>query len=297
MVTSPPKPLLKQLWEFIRRPTFPALSVQPLRQTCSELNQLFWLSLAVRFLLSIPLIWATTQAGLDNQLPTLFEGVSVLWVLTLGAVLIPFFEEVLFRLFLRPSPLNLVGTLLPVLYLLGIPLVTVMPGSILARAWLLLTLIVGAVLYLIVKKYYSVWRVEQFYSRRMAPLYYGSSILFGFVHVFNFAGIERYFYLSPLIMLPYAIFGLLLGYVRIKHGFQWAVVLHAVNNAYAFLPLVMMYGLTGTVEAETLTRQDPQPAAVVAGLMIVVWAIGSLWMMFSTCRHLFREVRRYRPDV
>ncbi|MGF1524653.1 MAG: CPBP family intramembrane glutamic endopeptidase [Leptolyngbyaceae cyanobacterium] len=113
-------------------------------------------------------------------------------------------------------------------------------------------------------------------------------------HVFNFAGIQQHFYLSPLIMLPYTVIGLVLGYVRIQYGFQWAVGLHAVNNAYAFLPFVIFYGLTGSSDMSNVAAETPQIGAVFASLIVIAWGIGSLWMMVWTCRHLWRDFKRYQ---
>ncbi|MEL6381948.1 MAG: CPBP family glutamic-type intramembrane protease [Cyanobacteria bacterium J06626_18] len=306
MINSPRKPLLLQFWDYIRKPTYPPLRAQPLRQTLSEVSQLFWFSLLVRLLLSIPLMWAVSAAGMDNQLTAAFEGMPVLLILGLGALLIPVIEELWFRLFLRPSPINLVGALLAIAYLVGVQLLPILSESSLAAAlsgnnqwvspWGVLFLIVlGSFgLYLLVKRYYNPRHAEQFYSKNIAYLYYASSLLFGFIHVFNFAGIWQHFYLSPLIMLPYTVIGLVLGYIRIQHGFQWAVGLHAVNNAYAFLPFVIVYGLTGSTDMSDLSTATPTIESVVATLIVVVWGIGSLWMMIATCRRLWRDYRRYQ---
>ena len=304
-MTSPQKPLLLRFWDYILKPTYPSLSTQPLRCILGEVSQLFWFSLLVRLLLSIPMIWAISAAGMDEQLSDAFEGMPVLLILGLAALLIPLIEELWFRLFLRPSPINLVGALLAIAYLLGIQLfpwlseanlVPLLSGN---NRWispwgiLFLTVLGSFGLYLLVKRYYNSRCAEQFYSKNIAYLYYASSLIFGFIHVFNFAGIQQHFYLSPLIMLPYIMIGLVLGYVRIHYGFQWAVGLHAINNAYALLPFVLVYGLTGNTDMSSLSTEMPIMATFIA-LVVIVWGIGSLWMMSVTCRRLWRDCKHYQ---
>ncbi len=195
MTTSPEKPLLLRFGNYLLRPTYLPLSSQPLRQTLGEVGQLFWLSLVIRLLLSIPLLWAVSATGMDNQLTNTFEDMPVLLILGLGAILIPLVEELWFRLFLRPSPINFVGTLLAIAYLIGIQLIPIWSESHLASAlfdnhqwispWgiLFLTALSSLGLYQLVKRHYNPQYAEQFYSQKIAYLYYISSLLFGFIHV------------------------------------------------------------------------------------------------------------------
>ena len=66
--------------------------------------------------------------------------------------------------------------------------------------------------------------------------YVFSSFLFAIIHLNNFKLINQY---SILFILPQLVGGFILGYVRYKNGFLWAVALHFLNN----LPVTMLYCL------------------------------------------------------
>ncbi len=60
-------------------------------------------------------------------------------------------------------------------------------------------------------------------------------LLFGFTHISNFDLEIVPIYLYPLAVLPQLFGGLILGIVRLRFGFWFAVFLHAFNNAVALL--------------------------------------------------------------
>ena len=62
-------------------------------------------------------------------------------------------------------------------------------------------------------------------------VYYLSAVLFGLVHVSNYELSESQNLLISIIILPQLFLGFMLGFVRIKYGFYYCVLLHAVYNA------------------------------------------------------------------
>ena len=66
---------------------------------------------------------------------------------------------------------------------------------------------------------------------------YISAMLFGFVHISNFAdflSIDIWKY--PLLVFPQLCLGLAAAYIRLRYGFKYSVLLHSVNN---FIPWIM----------------------------------------------------------
>jgi membrane protease YdiL (CAAX protease family) len=60
--------------------------------------------------------------------------------------------------------------------------------------------------------------------------FYVFALAFGYIHLFNYQIDTQILLFSPLLVLPQIILGLVIGYVRIRLGFLWAVALHAFYN-------------------------------------------------------------------
>ncbi|WP_299016524.1 CPBP family intramembrane glutamic endopeptidase [uncultured Polaribacter sp.] len=60
--------------------------------------------------------------------------------------------------------------------------------------------------------------------------FYIFAIMFGFVHISNFEITTNVILLSPLLVLPQALLGLYLGFIRVRFGLIWAMLLHAAYN-------------------------------------------------------------------
>lgn len=66
--------------------------------------------------------------------------------------------------------------------------------------------------------------------------FYFSAALFGLLHIFNFTGISHYnLIFTPLLVLPQLFLGLILGYLRVKYGFKYGVLFHALINISVLL--------------------------------------------------------------
>lgn len=60
--------------------------------------------------------------------------------------------------------------------------------------------------------------------------FYISAILFGFVHITNFDITTNILLLSPILVLPQILLGCYLGFIRVKFGLLWSILLHAAYN-------------------------------------------------------------------
>ena len=61
-------------------------------------------------------------------------------------------------------------------------------------------------------------------------LFYVSALLFGWVHIFNFEFTSSHYVFIPIITLPQTVLGLVLGFIRIRYGFWYGVMLHFLYN-------------------------------------------------------------------
>ncbi|MGI9547715.1 MAG: CPBP family intramembrane glutamic endopeptidase [Flavobacteriaceae bacterium] len=71
-------------------------------------------------------------------------------------------------------------------------------------------------------------------------IFYLFTLAFGFYHITNFELTPTVLYLSPLLVAPQLIIGLLLGYIRIRLGLIWAMMLHSCYNLVLIGPLITM---------------------------------------------------------
>ncbi len=69
--------------------------------------------------------------------------------------------------------------------------------------------------------------------------FYTSIILFGVVHIFNFEGDNELYYIAPLLIAPQLMAGIFLGYIRIKLGLMWSILLHATFNTILIGPILL----------------------------------------------------------
>ena len=66
------------------------------------------------------------------------------------------------------------------------------------------------------------------------------TLLFALVHLTNYQGIGRSWYLAPLLVSPQLSLGIILGFVRVKFGLFSAIVFHAAYNAILLGPILLM---------------------------------------------------------
>ncbi|OAN46114.1 hypothetical protein A6A03_13305 [Chloroflexus islandicus] len=171
-----------------------------------------------------------------------------------GIPIIPFFEEVMFRLWLAPNLL---------FFFISFSLVTIqfapMPFIDLLRAAGLepIAPLVKIGFYLALGGLIVLWfwwrdrrgqRYADFFHRYVAVYYYVSVIVFGLLHLTNYTTVGAWWF-APLLVLPQLIGGFIYGYVRIRIGFWYAVLLHMADNLLFTLGDVMnmLFGPLGGV--------------------------------------------------
>jgi membrane protease YdiL (CAAX protease family) len=60
--------------------------------------------------------------------------------------------------------------------------------------------------------------------------FYTLAVLFGFVHLTNFEITQNILLLSPILVLPQILLGGYLGFICVKFGLHWSILLHAGYN-------------------------------------------------------------------
>ncbi|WP_341222053.1 CPBP family intramembrane glutamic endopeptidase [Polaribacter atrinae] len=65
--------------------------------------------------------------------------------------------------------------------------------------------------------------------------FYIFTLIFGFIHISNFEITTNVLLLSPILILPQLLVGGYFGYIRVKFGLLWAMLLHGSYNGFLFL--------------------------------------------------------------
>lgn len=65
--------------------------------------------------------------------------------------------------------------------------------------------------------------------------FYIIAILFGLVHLSNYTITNNVLFLTPILIAPQTILGGYFGYIRVRFGLSWSILLHACYNAFFML--------------------------------------------------------------
>jgi len=157
--------------------------------------------------------------------------------------IVPLLEELSFRLFLTKFRVNyfiisasiILGMFIK--YFLGnifwIPKSYLFMSLIGAIYILIISTPIGCILYFFRNK---IIRIEEFWNKNTGLIIYSVSILFALMHIMNLKLENRDLFFLLLILLPFLIYGLSFGYLRVRLGIIYSIALH-------FIVLALRYGL------------------------------------------------------
>ena len=77
-------------------------------------------------------------------------------------------------------------------------------------------------------------------SRFFKFIFYLLTLSFGFYHLINFEVGTTVILLSPILVAPQIIVGAILGFIRVRFGLLWAILLHASYNLILIGPILLM---------------------------------------------------------
>jgi len=148
-----------------------------------------------------------------------------------GVFLAPVIEEFIFRSWFKWSRKYLV--ILIILFVALIALSFIRTKTLIHVA---IMLVFGIVLFSVSKVRKQ--EIKELISLKIKYFYWGSSIVFGLIHASNFVG--KIWYLvgfSFILGGPQIVAGLIFGYVRLKYGLRYSVLIHILNNSLLLLYL------------------------------------------------------------
>lgn len=81
------------------------------------------------------------------------------------------------------------------------------------------------------------------YARHFGWVFYGSTILFATLHLYNFKFNQINLWMLPLLILPQFFTGLVLAWLRVRRGIGASIILHAVFNSGPLLLIMTIVSL------------------------------------------------------
>lgn len=162
----------------------------------------------------------------------------------LAVIAAPIIEESIFRSLLKPSAQNLKLFLCAILYMLGIALIPeqghwALRYSILFATILLCYYALGE---LIPKNYYK--RICSWLNKYYLPIWILGSIIFGFVHIFNYVETFQMDLVLFMMIFPRIIAGFFFGKIKLENeGMIWPIMMHSMNNSIVLI-FMLPYALS-----------------------------------------------------
>jgi hypothetical protein len=80
-------------------------------------------------------------------------------------------------------------------------------------------------------------------SRSFPLVFYSFTLAFALVHLGNFPNLAEVWPISPLLVSPQLVLGVILGFIRVRFGLLWAIGFHMVYNAILIVPMLLLYQL------------------------------------------------------
>ena len=221
---------------FIRAPTI-TVRTSGQRQQLVEVAWLFLLNCLIVLAIAVILfpMMAVFGIKMSGDMSELFN--RPLWQIMLIVVVVgPIAEELMFRAWISGTPRLLIVFLGFVAWIGGFyflqklgPADSAPPAAIALIAIITIAVLVGLIRF---------WQsaVPAWYNKIFPLVFWGQELLFGFVHVFNYAGD------APAVLLPFVlpqlVGGLIWGYARIRYGWWSNILMHMVYNLIATSGLI-----------------------------------------------------------
>lgn len=151
-------------------------------------------------------------------------------------IIVPFYEELAFRLPLRYSEKNLFIALGTIAFLF-------LTRSFGIYISLTIGLLIACIPFLKILSIRFKKQIQVVYLKNYKVIFYSLVLIFGLIHLFSFKNLELiHFLVSPLLVINQIFMGFLLSFARVtyKHGFLIAFMVHMLINSL-FIILLDFY--------------------------------------------------------
>jgi len=152
-------------------------------------------------------------------------------------IFIPLLEELAFRLSLKYKPIFFslsTGVLLFMIFKICFYGGLGFHGFINISVNFLIIILVSLFTFLTIKGKND--KIEHFYNKRFYFIFYLSALIFAYLHITKYyANGFSFIIYSPIFLFPIIYTGLNLGFIRLKYGFFYCVLMHSFLNLIGHL--------------------------------------------------------------
>lgn len=233
--------LFKEIVKFIKKPHNNADVEKPIKIKVYDTIGLYFLKLI--FLIPVVLFFALVYDPKNIQSVGMSERFSPIVFLLVGGIILPFVEEIGFRLSLKFKPIYLaLSSSVFVYYFLTKAIfhtkISMIDESFLIRVSI--SLLLGIILFPILNIESIKKRLTSFWSNHFPTIFYLSCIIFAWMHITKYEITVVNVLLLPILTIPQLLSAVIYGYTRVSFGFKYPLILHMTMNlitiGLSFLP-------------------------------------------------------------
>lgn len=225
-------------YEYLKLPRFKISSNGSIGQNLKETLSLFIVVFVLEVILLYPLMKLIGMDDMDHAMESLMDTMPSYLIAFFAIVAAPIIEEFIFRYPLKNS------YLMEILLWMFLGMLGFLVGQniIEDQAWIF------AVAFVLMRIIYFVSnissedkniRFQSNYSKNFPIYFYGVAVFFAFVHVSNFQINPDQWMFVPVLVIPQFLLGLLLGYIRMKYGILYCILVHALNNSIPIAAMIL----------------------------------------------------------
>lgn len=199
----------------------------------TELNLLFAFSFLTILTVFVPIYSLLNVEDLQHNFDHLLENYNS-YILFLTVVIVaPFMEEFIFRYPLKFAVTALLFTSLSFFYILYIIFDPSFNLVFLVIIWLFIACLSTVLIF----EFFKIQWIN-FFTNNYGWIFYLHVVMFAFLHSSNFNLEPKAWIITPLLVIPQFILGMLLGYVRIRNNIWSSIYLHGLNNLIPMIPVL-----------------------------------------------------------
>ncbi|MEP0266333.1 hypothetical protein [Dokdonia sp.] len=163
----------------------------------------------------------------------------------MSIIILPFLEEIAFRLSLKFKVLHVTLTLGVLMYYLFTKLIYQVSLSSIDNHFevrVIVSIFTILISYDIISRLKIKSTLDRFWKKNFKWIFYFFCFTFAWMHILNHELTLKHFLLLPIITLPKLVSAMTYGYVRMHYGFLYSLGLHMFWNSFAFIQLVYFVG-------------------------------------------------------
>lgn len=184
-----------------------------------DLISIFFFSLFLDIILLI--IFSKFIGHIENR-NSIISSMSLPKALLISAIAFPLIEEIIFRLWLKKGNYN---HYISIITCLAYTSAIAIRSGLTKNIYFISTILIIA---LIIAIHKFIPQEKKYYFKISLCI---STLMFGFMHLFNFVDIQSIeIYKLPILVIPQIVLGFISGYIRLTRGFKYGVLFHALHN-------------------------------------------------------------------